>query len=68
MRIKKIDVQKFSRTLFYTLYPNVDVEITAIEEGATPIRRTVPFEEMALAGWLGWLAGKGDLSHNVDSH
>jgi len=63
-----VEIRGRNRTLFYTLYPRVDVEITALEEGAAPIRRTVPFEEMALARGLDWLAGKGNLPSEMEDN
>jgi hypothetical protein len=63
-----VEIRESRRTLFYTIYPDVDVEVAAIAEGAAPIKGKIPFNETALAQWLDWVVGKVDLSKIVADH
>lgn len=56
-----VEIRQPRRTLFYTINLD-DVEVVAIAEGAAPIKRKIPFDEIALAQWLDWVVGKADLS------
>jgi hypothetical protein len=57
-----IEIREGSRTLFYTIYSEVDIEVVAIIEGTTPAKRKIPFDETALAQWVDWVVGKMDIS------
>jgi hypothetical protein len=63
-----IEIRDSKKKLFYTVYPETMVEITAIREGAAPVRRMLGFENMALARWLDWLAGKGNIPEAMDDN
>ena len=63
-----IEIRDSKKKLFYTVYPETMIEITAIREGATPVRRMLGFENMALARWLDWLAGKGNIPEDMDDN
>jgi hypothetical protein len=63
-----IEIRDSKKKLFYTVYPEITIEITAIREGAAPVRRMFGFENMALARWLDWLAGKGNIPEEMDDN
>jgi hypothetical protein len=63
-----IEIRDSKKKLFYTVYPETMIEITAIREGAAPVRRMLGFENMALARWLDWLAGKGHIPEAMDDN
>jgi hypothetical protein len=63
-----IEIRDSKKKLFYTVYPETTIEITAIREGAAPVRRMLGFENMALARWLDWLAGKGNIPEEMDDN
>lgn len=63
-----IEFRDTKKTLFYTIYPETGIEVTAIREGVAPVRRMLTFEKMALARWLDWLAGKKDLSDEMENN
>jgi hypothetical protein len=63
-----IEIRDSKKKLFYTVYPESTIEITAIRDGAAPVRRMLGFENMALARWLDWLAGKGNIPEEMDDN
>jgi hypothetical protein len=63
-----IEIRRATKTLFYTVYPEADIEISANDQGKQPTRRIVPFESMAMAQWLGWLAGKENLPLEMENN
>lgn len=63
-----IEIRDSKKKLFYTVYPEPMIEITAIREGAAPVRRMLGCENMALARWLDWLAGKGNIPEEMDDN
>jgi len=63
-----IEIRDSKKTLFYTIYPETVIEVTAIKEGAAPVRRMLAFENMALARWLDWLAGKGNIPEEMEDN
>jgi hypothetical protein len=63
-----IEIRDSKKRLFYTIYPETGIEVTAISEGKEPVRRIVPFENMALARWLDWLAGKGNIPEEMEGN
>jgi hypothetical protein len=63
-----IEFRDAKKTLFYTIYPETGIEVTAIREGVPPVRRMLTFEKMALARWLDWLAGKENLPDEMENN
>lgn len=63
-----IEFRDAKKTLFYTIYPETGIEVTAIREGVAPVRRMLTFEKMALAQWLDWLAGKENLLDEIENN
>ncbi len=63
-----IEIRESHRTLFYTIYPDVDVEVAAITEGAAPVKGKIPFNETALAQWFDWVVGKVHLPKILDNN
>ena len=63
-----IEIRDSKKKLYYTVYPETMIEITAIKEGAAPVRRMLGLENMALARWLDWLAGKGNIPDEMDDN
>ncbi len=64
-----VEIRESKKTLFYTIYPDTwGIDVTAIIEGEAPIRRTIRFEEMALARWLDWLVCKRNLPQDVEAN
>jgi hypothetical protein len=63
-----IEIRDSKKKLFYTIYPETVIEVTAIKEGAAPVRRMFSFENMALARWLDWLAGKGNIPEEMEDN
>jgi len=63
-----VEIRESNRTLFYTIYPEVDVEVSAIADGRAPIRGKIPFNETALAQWLDWVVGKGSLPKTMENN
>jgi hypothetical protein len=63
-----IEFRDAKKTLFYTIFPEAEIEVTAIREGVAPVRRMLTFEKMALARWLDWLAGKENLLDEMENN
>jgi hypothetical protein len=63
-----IEIRGSHRTLFYTIYPHVDVEVAAITAGAAPVKEKIPFNETALAQWLDWVVGKVNSPKILDNN
>jgi len=63
-----VEVRTEHRTLFCTIYSDVDVEVAAIAKSVAPLKGKIPLDETALVEWLDWLVGKTDLPKTVDNH
>jgi hypothetical protein len=63
-----IEIRDSKKKLYYTIYPETVIEVTAIKEGAAPVRRMLSLENMALARWLDWLVGKGNIPEEMEDH
>jgi hypothetical protein len=60
-----IELRVAPKTLFFTIYPDSELHVTAIDQEQT-IERSVRREESSLARWLAWLVGAPTLQVHME--